>query len=107
MRVSLLRQRCTTPDGTAVPIRRATIHEEASAVLVKVSSASLAAAPANFPKGLPDPEELGSVTQYYWRGDDEAWQRFDAPANTAILAGRCAWKADTGPYALKHSQSPP
>ena len=97
MRVSLLRQRCTTPDGTAVPIRRVTVHEEASAVLVKTASASLAAAPANFPKGLPDPDDLGSITQFNWRGDDGGWQRFDAKANTAILAGRQAWKAGTGP----------
>lgn len=96
MRVDLLRQRCTTPHGTTVPIRRITVHEEASAVLVKESSASLAAAPANFPKGLPDPDAPGSVTQFYWKGDDQAWQCYDAVSNAAILAGRQAWRAGTG-----------
>ena len=97
MRVDLLRQRCTTgPHGTTVRIRRITVHDEASAVLVKTPSASLDAAPANFPKGLPDPDAPGSVTQFYWQGDDDAWQCYDAVSNAAIVAGRQAWKAGTG-----------
>ena len=96
MRVDLLRQCCTTAHGTAARIRRMTVHEEASAVLVKTPSASLEVAPANFPKGLPDPDAPGSVTHFYWQGDDDAWQRYDDASNAAILAGRKAWKAGTG-----------
>ena len=54
---------------------------------------SLAAAPANFPKGLPTPEDPGAVTQFYWHGEeDDSWIAYEEGPNAALVAGFLAWK---------------
>ena len=95
LRVDLLKQRAVDAGGGSQPMRikRSLVAEEAANVLVKISSKSLAAAPANFPKGLPTPEDPGAVTQFYWHGEeDDSWIAYEEGPNRALVAGYLAFK---------------
>ena len=99
LRVDLLKQRAVDVGGGSQPMRikRSLVAEEAADTLIKVGSKSLSSAPANFPKGLPAPEDPGAVTQFYWHGEeDDSWIAYEEGPNAALVAGFLAWKGGGG-----------
>jgi hypothetical protein len=78
-------------------IKRCIVPEESSGVLMKQLSASMAAAPANFPSGLPTPEDADTVTQFYWHGEeDDSWIAYEAAPNDMLVAAFRGWKQSGG-----------